>query len=129
MFSNTTDNSTRLDLEWDRLRVSVPIKVDTASMVAKNIEAATKGAWRPDAQAANYLLGQGKVDDALAHVQKSVSINPNWYNNWIHAQVLEKKGMKAEAKAAAEKALSMGDDSGAFKFYQTQMKAAVARLK
>ena len=128
IFSNTTSDSTRLDMEWDRLRVSVPIKADTASMVTKNIESATGGAWRPSAQAANYLLGEGKLDEALAHVEKSVAIKANWYNNWIHAQVLEKKGMKTEAKAATEKALSMGDDSGAFKFYQTQMKAAMDRF-
>lgn len=129
MFSNTTADSTRLDMHWDRLRVSVPIKVDTETQVAKNIERATGTAWLPGAQAANYLLSQGDLKGALTHVETSVGIKSVWYNNWIHAQVLEKMGKKADAKAAAEKALSMGDESGAFKFYQPQMQAAVARLK
>ncbi len=129
MFSKTTSDSTRLDMHWDRLRVSVPIKVDTEAQVAKNIERATGSAWLPGAQAANYLLGQGDLKGALAHVETSVGIKSVWYNNWIHAQVLEKMGNKADAKAAAEKALSMGDESGAFKFFQPQMQAAVARLK
>ncbi|MEL7369004.1 MAG: DUF2911 domain-containing protein [Myxococcota bacterium] len=128
-FSNTTDDATRLDLEWDRLRVSVPIKVNTAEQVAKNIARATDGAWRPDVRAADYLLGKGDIKAALAHVEKSVAIKSTWFNNWVHAQVLEKMGDKAKAKAAAEKALSMGDESGAFKFYQPQMQAAIARLK
>src|SRR5262245_5275839 len=33
IFSETTDTSTRLDLEWESLRVSVPIKVDTKAHV------------------------------------------------------------------------------------------------
>ncbi|MEM7675149.1 MAG: DUF2911 domain-containing protein [Myxococcota bacterium] len=129
IFSNTTEDSTRLDLEWDRMRVSVPIKVNTDEQVAKNIADASNGAWLPDVRGAAYLLDKGDIKAALTHVEKSVSIKSTWYNNWIHAQVLEKMGDKAKAKAAVEKALSMGDDSGAFKFYQPQMKAAVARLK
>ncbi|MEO1336163.1 MAG: hypothetical protein AAFV29_10990, partial [Myxococcota bacterium] len=84
---------------------------------------------RPDVRAADYLLGKGDIKAALAHVEKSVAIKSTWFNNWVHAQVLEKMGDKAKAKAAAEKALSMGDESGAFKFYQPQMQAAIARLK
>ena len=128
LFSNTTEDSTRLDMEWDRYRVSVPIQVNTKAQVAENIKKATGGAWRADAIAADYLMGKGDFKTALAHAQKSVSIKPHWYNNWIHAQVLKKMKKGAEAKAAAEKALSMGDESGAFKFYQPQIKA-VAGVK
>ena len=129
MFSNTTEDSTRLDLEWDRLRVSVPIKVDTAAQVKANIAKATNGTWLPDARATDYLLGKGDTTAALEHIQRSVGIKSTWYNNWLHAQVLEKMGKKPEAKAAVEAAMKLGDDSGAFKFYETQMKAALARLK
>lgn len=128
MFSNTTEDSTRLDLEWDRYRVSVPIKVDTTALVASSIEKATGGVWRPDARAANYLLDKGNLEAALTHIQKSVAIKSHWYNNWVHAQVLKKMKKANEAKTAAETALAKGDDSGAFKFYQPQIKA-VAGVK
>ena len=32
-FHGATENTTRLDLEWERLRLSVPIEVDAKSMV------------------------------------------------------------------------------------------------
>ena len=40
LFSNTTDDATRLDLEWAELRVSIPIGVDTAAQVNANIDKA-----------------------------------------------------------------------------------------
>src|SRR4029453_3969270 len=38
LFANTTDDATRLDLEWDTLRVSVPITVDTKVQAMSNID-------------------------------------------------------------------------------------------
>ena len=130
MFSDTTNNTTKLQLEWDRLRVSIPIEVDTASQVEKNIERATSRTWLPDIRAANYILDNGgDVKTALAHADKSVAIKSTWYNNWNRARILEKMGNKADAKAAVETALSLGDDGPGFKFYQTQMQDALKRLK
>ncbi len=129
LFSETTDESTRLDLEWERLRVSVPITVDTKTQVAANIEKATGETWLPDVRTAAYLLETGKTEAALSHVQKSVTIKSHWYNNWVHAQVLEKMGKKDEAKAAAETSLSLGDDSGAFNFYKPQIEAVAGVAK
>ena len=129
LFSDTTEDSTRLDLEWERRRISLPIKAETKTQVAEAIKKATDGAWRPAAFSADYLMKHDDLEGALAHVQQSVSIKSHWFNNWIHAQVLNKMGKKAEAKAAAEMALSKGDDSGAFKFYMPQIEAVAGVMK
>ena len=47
LFSNTTDSTTSLDLEWEKVRVSLPIKAGTDAQVAANIKGLETGAWRP----------------------------------------------------------------------------------
>lgn len=60
LFSNTTDTDTSLDLEWEKLRVSVPIKADTAAQVQAAIKAELEGAWRTPARAARYEMDTTK---------------------------------------------------------------------
>jgi DUF2911 family protein len=68
VFSNTTDDATSLDLEWEKLKVSIPIKVDTQTQSLANIKNATEGAWRIFANSARYLLDTKKdYDEGLVH--------------------------------------------------------------
>ena len=76
-FSDTTDEGTNLDLEWEKVRVRVPIKVDTKAQVSASMEKALGDAWRPHLSAARYLLENGgDLDRALTYVEKSISIQP-----------------------------------------------------
>ena len=52
MFSDFGDAGGNLDLEWDKVRVSLPIKVATDAQAAANIKAMEAGAWRPFTSAA-----------------------------------------------------------------------------
>src|SRR5687768_3462076 len=45
LFSDFTDDRVNLDLEWEKVRVRVPITVDTKAHVMPAIESATKEAW------------------------------------------------------------------------------------
>jgi len=56
VFSDTTETSTRLDLEWEKLRVSFVIKANTDAQVDANIKGLEEGSWRPYNNAARYLL-------------------------------------------------------------------------
>jgi hypothetical protein len=131
VFSDTADDSTNLDLEWEKLRVRVPLKVDTKAHVGKGIEEATAGAWRPHWQAARYLLdSNGDLGQALAFIDKSVAIQPTWANNWVRAQILGKQGKKPEAKAAAEQALTLGKGDKVFEdFFKADIEKAAAGWK
>ncbi len=130
LFSDTTSEFTRLDLEWDELRVSIPIAADTQSQVARGIDAAVANAWRPQARAAGYLLDQGReLSKALELVEGSIAIDETWYNLWVKAQILAKMNKTRDAKRLTKKALAKGDDSGAFAFYAEQMKSALADWK
>lgn len=125
VFSDTTEAGTNLDLEWEKLRVRVPITVDTKTQVTASIEKTIGDSWRPYQTAARYLLESGgDLDKALSYIDKSIEIHPAWSNNWFRAQILSKKGMKAEARAAAQQAQKLGaGDQG----YESN-KAEIAKI-
>jgi hypothetical protein len=131
LFSETTDDGTRLDLEWERVRVSVPIEVDTKSQVRAGIDKAVGDAWRPHYTAGRYLFDSGgDLDTALGHLDASIAIKPTWWNNWYRAQVLAKKGRSADAVAAAQKAQDLGKGDNVFEsFFKDDVAKAVADWK
>lgn len=125
LFSNTTDDSTSLDLEWERMRVRIPIKVDTRTQVMASIKQTEDEAWVPQSDAAEWLFESGgNLDRALALVDRSIAIKRTWWNHWVKAQILGKKGKKPEAIAAAQQAQSLGKSERA---YQTTYKAQIDR--
>lgn len=111
IFSETTDDSTRLDLEWGTVLVSVPITVDTAAHTSASIDSALDEAWRPHFASARYLLDNGgNLPQALEYVETSIAIKATWWNNWVKAQILAKQGSTKDAIAAAEQAQKLGGD-------------------
>jgi hypothetical protein len=127
LFADTTADKTSLDLEWERLRVSVAIEADTATQVAANIKSATENAWRVHANAARYLLDNGgDLATALKYADQSVGIQSTWFNNWIRAQILKKQNNSAEAKKAAQVALELGNKDPRGFFFKDQVTKAVA---
>ena len=108
VFSDTQDDKVNLDLEWERVRIRMPIAIDTKAAVAAGIEKAIAAAWQPHATAANYYFNAGDLGKALALIDKSIAIESNWRNEWLRAQIQGKKGSKAEAVASANRALALG---------------------
>jgi hypothetical protein len=131
IFSNTTESSTDLDLEWEKLRVRIPLKVDTAAHVGEGIEKVTSEAWRPHFQAARYLFDSGgDLTRASAYIDKSIAIQPTWWNHWIKAQILGKQGKKAEAVASAQEAVKLGQGDNTFQnFFKADVDKAIAGWK
>ncbi len=130
LFSDTSDDGTRLDLEWDDVRVSIPIRVHTKEQVLASIDAAVGSAWAPHMRSAQYLMESGgDLKKALGYVDTSIAISENWRNQWVKAQILEKMGKKKEAGALAKAAAKNGDDSGAFKFYKPRIEKAASDWK
>ncbi|WP_324291542.1 DUF2911 domain-containing protein [Corallococcus sp. BB11-1] len=129
LFTDTTDTGTRLDLEWEKLRVSVPITVDTAALAKVNIEQAEKDAANMHTSAAAYLAGTSKDHAAaLKHADAAVAANPTWYTHWIRASVLSQAGKYAEARKAAQTSWDLGQKDKNF-FYRDQIAKALAEWK
>jgi hypothetical protein len=128
-FSN--DQAT-LALEWEKVRLPLTIKIDTASQVTATIKAMDEGLWQPLNAAARYHLDQTKdYAAALDLVEKSLKLKVEWYNSWVKAQILHAMGgHDKDAYAAAQKALELGDKApqGRF-FYADDVKKALAEWK
>lgn len=131
LFADSTDDATRLDLEWEKLRVSVPIQVDTASFARANIDKTLEDAWRPHFVSARYLLdSNGDLTQALGYVDTSISIKPTWWNNWVKAQILAKQGKRTDAVAAAERAQALGKNDPVFEsFFKDTVSTSIADWK
>lgn len=131
LFSDTTDDGVRLDMEWEKLRVSVPITVATKTQVLAAIDKAVDDAWRPHFASARYLLENGgDLTKALALVDQSIAIKPTWWNHWVRAQILAKQNRNPDAVATAEKALQLGAGDRVFEsFFKEEVTKTLASWK
>jgi len=114
LFSDTQDDRSNLDLEWERVRIRVPVTIDTRALVTAGLDKAMAAAWQPHATSASYFLEIGDLARALAAADKSIAIEPSWRNEWLRAQIQGKKGNKAEASASANRALALGKGDANF---------------
>jgi hypothetical protein len=103
-FSELTDDRTSLDLEWDALRVSVPIQVNTSQQVQAAISG-LENTWRSYANAARYMLETKKDYDAgLKYIDQALALKDDWYSMWVKGALLAAKGDFGSAHDWAEKA-------------------------
>jgi hypothetical protein len=131
LFSGTTDDGARLDLEWEKLRVSVPIQVATKAQVQASIDKAVDEAWRPHFASARYLLENGgDLSKALGYVDQSIAIKPTWWNHWVRAQILAKQNRAQDAVATGEKAVQLGTGDRVFEsFFKDEVSKTIAGWK
>jgi len=131
IFSATTDDATRLELEWSTVRLPIPLSVDTKTQAMANIDKAVDEAWRPQFASARYLLESGgDLDKALKLADASIAVKPVWWNNWVRAQILAKKSQLPEAAAAGEKAQQLGTGDRVYEgFFKADIAKAVGNWK
>jgi hypothetical protein len=109
------DGGGTLALEWDTLRVSVKFELATREFVLASIKALKTDEWRPYANAARYLLDTGTEPAlALQLADKSISLQEDWYNTWIKAQLLAAAGKKREAVEVARRSQELGKKASSF---------------
>jgi hypothetical protein len=129
LFSDFTDDKGLLDLEWDKLRVSLPIRVNTEEQALANIAKGIDAAWRTYANAARYL-GETKkeYDTGLKYIDQSLALKEDWFNLWIKATLLAGKGKTKEAIVVGEKAYQLGQKAEYF-FLEPEIKKTLADWK
>jgi hypothetical protein len=129
-FDDTQDGATMLALEWERVRIQVPIAIDTQGQVNAAIEKASNDAWQPQYTAASYLFNHNDNDRALGLIDRSIAIRSTWRNEWLRAQIQQKKGNKAEAMASANRAQELGKGDEVYeKFAKADLQKTVAGWK
>ena len=129
LFSDFSDDKGTLDLEWDKLRIPMPIKVGTEEQALANIAKSIEGAWRTYANAARYLAETKKdYDTALTYIDQSLGLKEDWFNLWIKATVVAGKGKTKAAIALGEKAYQLGQKADFF-FLEPEIKKTLAEWK
>jgi hypothetical protein len=129
LFSDFNDDKGSLDLEWEKLRLSIPIGVDTAKQAVASITKTLDEVWRQYANAARYMLENRKDYDAgLKYVDQSLALKEDWFNLFIKGQLLAAKGNYKEAHALAEKSFELGQKGPNF-FMEEDVKKALVDWK
>ncbi|MFC6999988.1 DUF2911 domain-containing protein [Rufibacter roseus] len=112
-FTNVLTSSAILNLNWENKQLSVPIRVETHALTLKAIKDSLATAkptdWSAYAQATNYLLTQNSDHEtALDWINKSISIEENFYNVWLKAKLLAQKNEFEAAWELNKKAQQLG---------------------
>jgi hypothetical protein len=129
LVTDFTDDKASLDLEWEKLRLSIPITVKTSEQALANINAAIDGGWRTYANAARYMLENKKdYDTGMKYIDQSLALKEDWFNLWIKAELLKAKGNAPEARATGEKAYELGKKSPMF-FLEGEIKKTLEDWK
>ncbi|MBK9762269.1 MAG: DUF2911 domain-containing protein [Flavobacteriales bacterium] len=103
-FTNSTANSTTLNLRWAELEVPVNIGVDVHAVVLAGLDAQLRGLtafnWEPWYEAARYCQDENIAPErAMKWVDVSIARQPNFENQALKATMLEEQGKTAEASA------------------------------
>lgn len=128
IFSNTSETDARIDMEWDEIRVSIPVKTDTAKLAAGGIDSHVGGAWRPLANAARYYNDAKDPAKAMELINASIAVKETWFNVWIKAQFLANAGNFKDAYPLAQKAHDLGTKDTFF-FWKADVEKALAEWK
>jgi hypothetical protein len=112
-FDNLTPAGGELALRWEKVRVAVPIQVDVNEKAMANARAAVASMkaddWRTPFRAAQYFFGvDTNIAEATEWAQKSVSVQQNYFNMSLLADIQMKAGKTKDAIATAEKAVQLG---------------------
>jgi hypothetical protein len=98
-------------LAWETVRVSFSIRTDDAAKAMTTIREALAKAkpedWRTPYDAATFAFDNRlSMAEASAWIAQSVRTSPNFWNQRMQALIAGSQGKKAEALAAAEKAIA-----------------------
>ncbi|HSZ83234.1 MAG TPA: DUF2911 domain-containing protein [Polyangia bacterium] len=125
-FSELTDDRASLDLEWETLRVSIPIQLNTTQQVLSSIDG-LDGTWRSFANAARYMLEKKKDYDAgLKYADEALALKDDWYTMWVKGALLAGKGDYAGAADWAARAHDLEQKVGGASNLEADLVKAIA---
>ncbi len=109
LFANVTSTSCELQLIWDNVVVTLPIKTDIDTKIMAQIDNTLNKDNRPYYTAAFYYLENGKdLNQALQWFDKAIAQDPTaFFAVYQKARCLAKLGRKQEAIATAKKSIEL----------------------
>lgn len=107
LFTDATENSVNVSLNWEKLHVSFKVDVKTQDITLQKARDAFK--WNQLMAGATYCLDNNiNMEEGFKWIQASSLINENYWNTRIKAQYYGKMNKKSEAISTMEKAIELG---------------------
>lgn len=104
-FEDVTDNSAKVVLHWEKLRVPFTVEIDTPKLVLEKVRGSMR--WQTPFQAANYCIQNNTcLDDASRWLDASIALQENFNNLRAKAMLLAKRNDTKGAVSFGEKALA-----------------------
>jgi hypothetical protein len=124
-FSDVTDSTASMNISWADKKIAAPLAVETSKMVEASVAKMTTDNATTMRNAADYMQGKGKLDQALKLVNTSIAGAETFRNVWVKAQILSKLGNFAEAVPLAQKAMELGKGDASFGFFKDAIEKGV----
>jgi hypothetical protein len=128
LVSNFSDTGGNIDLEWEKVRVSLPFTLHTDEQVTANVKALESGGFGPWVQSARWALEKKRYDEAMQLVETSLKLKETWLGLFTKAEVLAARGLYKEAYPLAQRAKVLGDQDPNF-FRKDEVEAALKNWK
>jgi Protein of unknown function (DUF2911) len=123
-FDDPTPTAVLVTMRWDNVAVRFTVGVDTPRIVEHSLRnqlrARAQFEWQPWMEAANYLLSNDlDAQEAVADAQRSIDIEDRFENEITKSRALTAIGRRAEAIAARDRALQLGNQAQVHTFART----------
>ena len=129
LISDFDDKSASIELEWAKTGVSFSMETKTDEQAMANIEKAFSEIPGKYANSARYTLRAKKhYDKGLEWANTSIELDQGWYNTWIKAEILMRKGNFEKAHKHMKKAKELGENAENF-FYEDKVKKQLKKLE
>ena len=115
-FDDPSESAVVLTLRWEKLAVPIPLGTDSKAVVTDSLREQLRGLgrffWQPWSQAAAWCAANGvNLEEAAAWADRSIAMNENFTNQRVKAALLEQRGDKAGAAAAAQRSLAIATEA------------------
>ncbi len=128
LVSNFDNDKASIDLEWEKVRVTLPVKLKTGEQAEAAIGALDKPAGQY-LQAARYYLEAKNFEKTIAWTDRALAAEETWLGLWVKAQALAGQKKFKDALPLAEKAQALGEKNPERFFYAADVKKALAAWK
>jgi len=115
-FENPTDDSVDVVLQWEKLAITIPIKIDLNATVTASLQKQLRGlgrfGWQAWNQAAQWeLQHNGDLAQGLKWADQSITTQKTFANLRTKAAILEKQGDTAQAEALRADAMKIANEN------------------
>jgi tetratricopeptide (TPR) repeat protein len=115
-FDELKPSSAVITMRWEKVAVPFRVETNTAEIVEASLHDQLRGRvgfeWQAWTDAANYLLNNNlNPEEAEKYAERSIDIEDRFENEMTKSRALSVLGRKAEAHAARDKAIALGNQS------------------